>query len=630
MLLLLFVLLFGTVFYTCTYQAICIYFQSVKPLANLTIIKDKTTDGFVVNTPGCKIPDFHPFDNQVKKFIKKPTAPVCNNGTPALFESDLTSVYLLNSSLAAYNITDKQQLSCCYNVFWRVDVPEHNTDNNIVYSEDCYNFTEKVFIDYDFIRVTCQYKNKSIYKDMFSFVPISSIKRLPDTQYPAPLSVLMIGIDAVSRLNLHRQLGKTVNYIKSIGAYEMLGFNKVGDNTFPNLMPVLTGQNESELIKSCWPEEHDHFDNCSFIWKDFKQQGFVTAYGEDASWMGLFNYQRRGFHKQPTDYGYNYFSRHVEHEIGNVGFMNVDLCEGARLVYKDFQKYIIKFVTTMSENQLPYFGFFWGVSLSHDELNMPSLGDDDYFNLFKNFKDQGFLENTAVIFLSDHGIRWGGIRETYQGRMEERLPFVFVLLPDWFKIQYPQAIQNLAKNTRRLTTPYDLHETLRDLLNPYNMTENITPNAKGISMFKEINGARTCKDAGIVSHWCTCQQSVDVNTKNAIVIKSASIAVNHINKQLEGYAQCANLVLAEITNARLMTHKEEGLTGINKIQDYLITIKTTPGNAHFEVTVRYKPDDKVFNVIGSVSRLNLYGNQSSCISDFHLKLYCYCKNILPI
>lgn len=66
----------------------------------------------------------------------------------------------------------------------------------------------------------------------------------------------------------------------------------------------------------------------------------------------------------------------------------------------------------------------------------------------------------------------------------------------------------------------------------------------------------------------------------------------------------------------------------NAVQDVMITIKTVPGEAIFEVTVRIFETENRREIMGTVSRLNLYGKQSSCITDFHLKLYCYCKSLL--
>lgn len=86
------------------------------------------------------------------------------------------------------------------------------------------------------------------------------------------------------------------------------------------------------------------------------------------------------------------------------------------------------------------------------------------YNLFSKLNEDGHLSNTVVVFMSDHGMRWGNIRNTYQGQLEERLPFVVMVLPKQFRQQYSEALQNLKTNVRRLTTPFDLHETFNDFL----------------------------------------------------------------------------------------------------------------------------------------------------------------------
>lgn len=88
-------------------------------------------------------------------------------------------------------------------------------------------------------------------------------------------NVIIIGLDAVSRLNFHRQMPKTIDYLQNLGAIEYHGYNKVADNTFPNLIPILSGMNVEELTNSCWPSEKDYFDNCTkyFVWSKFQKIG---------------------------------------------------------------------------------------------------------------------------------------------------------------------------------------------------------------------------------------------------------------------------------------------------------------------------------------------------------------------
>lgn len=615
------------------------YYSMTSPmiLEDISLSKVDTLRGFLVKTPGCRIPDMKAFDPSIQKFLQNLTQPSCNVGKVPLVYSNDTAIYVKNSSLAVYGIEDVELLSCCYTPFWRRKPKESEKDVQIKFHEHCVPFNDSVNITQEFIKVECSYDGKQLYKDFFAFVPKPN-RSSSSVQY---LNVLVIGLDAVSRLNLHRQLPETVEYLEKLSAVELLGYNKVGDNTFPNLIPVLTGLDENELVNTCWPSNTHRFDNCPFIWNDFKRKKYATAYAEDSAWMGIFNYVKRGFYEQPTDYFWSVFNMIAEKEIGNQHAMNVYRCVGGRQVYTTLLDYIKKFVSTMNNNFHPYFGFFWEVSVSHDYLNTPKWADGDFKRLFKFMNDSGGLEKTVLVFLSDHGIRWGGIRSTYQGRMEERLPFLYITIPKWYRETYTQAYANLRKNSRRLTTPFDLHETLKDLLDPFALTANYleeryeTENAKNISrgqsLFGTISSKRTCEDAGISPHWCTCQQTSPVDKTDKTVLAAANFTVAHINKLLKGYAQCANLTLDAIFDARLLTHSDHIAEGKDdNIVDYTITFRTQPGGGVFEVTVRrHKSAKKIkFEVTGTISRTNLYGKQSACVTDFHLKLYCYCKRLL--
>ncbi len=52
-----------------------------------------------------------------------------------------------------------------------------------------------------------------------------------------------------------------------------------------------------------------------------------------------------------------------------------------------------------------------------------------------------------------------------------------------------------------------------------------------------------------------------------------------------------------------------------------------PGKACFESIVQ-QTVDKNFEVIGDVSRINRYGNQSHCIHNSFLEKYCFCKDLI--
>lgn len=99
---------------------------------------------------------------------------------------------------------------------------------------------------------------------------------------PEKLSVIIFGTDSVSRLNMRRRLPRTHNFLMEMGAVELTGYNKVGDNTFPNMVPIMSGLSREELRNhTCLSKpKGGFFDDCPWIFKDFKSRGYVTAYAE--------------------------------------------------------------------------------------------------------------------------------------------------------------------------------------------------------------------------------------------------------------------------------------------------------------------------------------------------------------
>lgn len=113
-----------------------------------------------------------------------------------------------------------------------------------------------------------------------------------DDSQARKLSILVIGIDAVSRLNFQRSMPLTKQYLDSQGWFEFRGHNKIGDNTYPNLMAFLSGLNETMITSAgiCEPEKTYGLDKCPFIWYAFKNAGYVTGFGEDAEELSTFTY----------------------------------------------------------------------------------------------------------------------------------------------------------------------------------------------------------------------------------------------------------------------------------------------------------------------------------------------------
>lgn len=214
--------------------------------------------------------------------------------------------------------------------------------------------------------------------------------------------------------------------MEELGAIELHGYNKVGDNTYPNLIPLLTGLSAEELNGACLSSNASiYFDNCHFIWDDFKSKEYGNLFAEDSAMLSLFNYFKNGFEKQPTDFYFRTILHQMEKDIAHNKIGNYKLCLGQRRPVDILFQYMKKFVKT-NYNQT-FFSFFWTSSMSHDFITYPLMIDQNLSDLLMNMKNEKYLENTILFIMSDHGIRFGSFRQTtFQGMVEERLRKYFL------------------------------------------------------------------------------------------------------------------------------------------------------------------------------------------------------------
>ena len=429
----------------------------------------------------------------------------------------------------------------------------------------------------------------------------------------------MMGIDSISRLNLIRGMPETYNHLESSGWFEMRGFNKIGDNTFPNLMAILTGQDNNVTEETCNWKEVGELDKCPFVWSDFDAAGYVTAYIEDEAYLQTFNYYETGFIKQPTDYYFRPFTLAAEDNLKIKLDHGLKFCVGPQHYADLIYQYGLDFAVTYKDH--PSFGFFWTNSFSHEDLGTISSMDTRILHYLKQLEKLRILDDSIVFFFSDHGMRFGPIRDLFTGWLEERLPFLYVWLPKSFQLKHPEIVKNLKINRDRLVSPYDVHMTLKDILQMSGGYEaDYVPSATSCpdcqSLFKEMPSDRSCPDAGISKHWCTCTEFEKANIASKEVQLATRHLTNKINEDLKPHPKCAKLTLKSVLTARKSKHGSS--------IDYLVSFDVKPSMAKLEGTVRCDKECKEMKMIGSISRLNKYGNQSACISDSNLRKTCYC------
>lgn len=300
-------------------------------------------------------------------------------------------------------------------------------------------------------------------------------------------------------------------------------------------------------------------------------------------------------------------------------------CTGPEVTVERILDYAIEFAKTFLG--LPYFGFFWMNSISHDTINGLSSMDSHILTKLEHLEKEGVMNDSMIIFLSDHGMRYGDIRNTFIGWYEERLPFIYIWLPEWFREEDPEAYQALTVNQNRLTSPYDLYETLRDILIRAG-GEAISSSGcpKCGSLFKTVPMERGCEDAGVASHWCVCTAFQKEDASNKVVVVGAQKIVDHIEgivknyKNKKGKRLCSKQKVKKIHRV----HRVLDLVGNStSATEYFYMIQVTPGDAKFEATVRYYGSGNYSISDEEVSRINSYAYSAKCL-DFGQKRYCHC------
>jgi Protein of unknown function (DUF229) len=381
-------------------------------------------ENYFVKTSGCRIMKMDVMNDQIQSFFPsekdKPKKIQC--GPPPMTASDEGYIWinLTQPELKLfYNISSPDLLQCFFITFTRL------TDYSVVKNEtiNALHFGQRTKIDSEYIQVFCEDGNQSqLYTDFHSFFPKQNEDTHSKERTREKYNVMILGIDSVSKLNFHRMLNATSRAIvEDLDAIEMHGYNKVGDNTFPNLIPLLSGLSSEELNGACLSSNASiYFDNCHFIWDDFKQKGYGTLFSEDSALLSLFNYFKNGFEKQPVDFYFRTMLHQMEKDISYNKIGNYKLCLGSQRPIDALFKYIRKFIKSMKNQN--FFSFFWTSSMTHDFINYPMLIDKDLSELLINMKSEKYLDKTILLILSDHGIRFGSFRQTtFQGMVEERL-----------------------------------------------------------------------------------------------------------------------------------------------------------------------------------------------------------------
>jgi len=454
---------------------------------------------------------------------------------------------------------------------------------------------------------------QALQQDAFPLVQIlhRSTESQPLIKKP---SIIMLGLDSLSRMNFKRTMPKTSRLVKDLGFFEMEGYNKVGDTEFSNLCAIFAGEQSDKKCLKRFP----------LIWKKFKESGYTTAFAEDIlrSSIPL---------EIPTDYQLHSLLTVVSETMSTFRRFGFEYCMGRRLSFSYLYDFCMQFTQRMIEElDQPAFGLFWSSTFTRNYPLGPISLDDKFVEYLDIMQKHHIFERSIVVLLSDQGQKAGDLVELPDTFLEERLAMLHIYLPEWFQETYPKFAENLNLNRNRLTSPFDLHNTLRHILQLSESSSEELPPLQycptSQSLFHLIPQDRSCEEAGIGMHWCTCNEFVLLpNDVSSYFL--GKLLVYHINNWMlkrKFNRFCQRLQLHDLDYVERKLVNDDSTDG--QVKTYSLRIRTYPLGGVFEATIRYSQDlnDMVDFRMSDVSSMINYHNHSKCVNDRTAKKFCFC------
>ena len=282
-------------------------------------------------------------------------------------------------------------------------------------------------------------------------------------------NVLIIYIDAISRNQFKRKLGKLANLIepymkyeknyekKKFSAFQFMKYNTVKGLTLPNIKAMFYGIQLDEKIGT------------NYV-KYYKDQGFITGHTGTTCGREIFSINSLILDQ---DLDYNSFDHENIAMFCDPNFFDyryplhkgvasvIKRCLYGKYGFEYAMEYSLLFWKTYPNNKKMYRVHF---NEGHEgTMELVSYLEDPLYIFVKKFFDEELLNNTIIFFVSDHGNHmlgpWQFIRpDDYL--LESTLATLFIMVPNNDLLYNSGIYNNLYDNQQVFITPYDIHDTL--------------------------------------------------------------------------------------------------------------------------------------------------------------------------
>ena len=315
-------------------------------------------------------------------------------------------------------------------------------------------------------------------------------------------NILFIFMDSLSREHFKRKLKKTTKFIekfmkknndenlKNYKSYQFMKYTTFDAFTQMSAQPMFYGEKMDPKTS-----------NGTFILKYMKERGFITGQSIDLCSRELFVTMNNCLNKvEFSDFDHenvamfcdaNYYNRDNPYPFLQGGFSIIRRCLYGKDAFEYVLEYGTKFWEAYSENKkFLRLGFIDAHEQSEEVIKYM---DKPLTDFLENLFNKNLLKNTAIFFVSDHGNGMYGFYRDIKADdflFERTIAFWFMILHGY---ENKEGIQNLNENMQTLLTPYDIHDTLSDIIfDEVNMDVHTRDNL-GYSVFRKIDAKnRTC------------------------------------------------------------------------------------------------------------------------------------------
>ncbi|GFS22976.1 hypothetical protein ElyMa_001628500 [Elysia marginata] len=251
------------------------------------------TEAALEPTAACNLPDLDPYDPEIKAFDYSVSKLQCS--------TEENWVYVKNGTFrkAASAVKKHGRFTC------DIEPIERQGDFDTVAGSVIKDAPDGFALKEDFFKVRCNTSDEREYTNVHLGVAYRHDLHTRAQSKPLPpkamggYDMLILGFDSTSRLSWMRNLPQTRKFfLNGLGGIELEGHNILGDGTVAAIMPLLTGNLELDLPSARRDNASavPYMDDFPFIWKNFKDAGYVTAWGEDTHAIGTFQV---GYNTEP-------------------------------------------------------------------------------------------------------------------------------------------------------------------------------------------------------------------------------------------------------------------------------------------------------------------------------------------